>query len=174
MRAPRVVAALAAVLMLQAWGAAPASAQPGAWATAVSPAEAVERALATDGETVSVSGEAIGEALRADKGHVWLNILGEGRAIGVYADRAATADVTTFGDWGHTGDTVLATGVLNAACDQHGGDLDIHATEVSVIQRGGPAPRPVGYVKGTAGAALSAAAAGLFALFMRRRRRLEV
>ena len=41
--------------------------------------------------------------------------------------------VSVFGDYKHEGDVVEVRGVFNAACALHGGDMDIHATELRIV-----------------------------------------
>lgn len=100
-----------------------------------------------DGQRVTLEGEVVSEALAGGRDHVWLNVLSEGVAIGVWMPETMAAQVTEFGRWSHDGDTVRATGVLNEACDLHGGDLDIHAEELTVIAAGRARSNPVQYWK---------------------------
>jgi hypothetical protein len=44
--------------------------------------------------------------------------------------------VTVYGDYRHQGDIVRISGVFHAACPEHGGDMDIHATDLSVVRAG--------------------------------------
>ncbi len=125
---------------------------------------------ALDGTVVSLEGEAIGEMLRADPGAVWVNVLSDGTALGVYVPTTDAGAVTVFGDYTHTGDIVRVTGVFNRACDQHGGDMDIHATQIEVVTPGSPREREVAIWKlGLAAAGF--ALAGASAYQSRRRRR---
>lgn len=136
---------------------------------ALSPAELVESRRRLDRQTVAVRGEAIGETLRADSSHVWLNLLGDHTAVGVYLDRKLAGRVGTFGDYTHSGDRVLVRGIFNLACDQHGGELDVHATQLVVEHRGGSRYHPLHWWKGVAGA-LGLVVAGAGTLVLRRRR----
>jgi len=43
--------------------------------------------------------------------------------------------ISVFGDYKHHGDLVEVTGTFNAACPQHGGDVDIHATSLRIVRR---------------------------------------
>jgi hypothetical protein len=96
-----------------------------------------------DGETITLQGEAIGDVLRAGAGHSWVNLLSDGVAVGVWMPSRDAALVSTLGDFRHQGDTLQVTGVFNAACDQHGGDLDVHAEKVTVVAGGERTTRPV-------------------------------
>lgn len=124
---------------------------------------AIEPAIATDGvaltsmrdvadgATVSFEGEVISEVLAGGNGHVWVNVLSAGVGIGVWMPAELAADLEVFGDWHHTGDTVRVTGVLNHGCDLHGGDLDVHATSLSLLTRGVRHERPWSWWKAIAG-----------------------
>lgn len=101
------------------------------------PGEIVQDAVQLDGYEVSFQGEVIGDRLHSGTGHVWINVLGEdSTALGVWVVRAETEDIGTFGDYEHRGDTVEVAGILNAACDLHGGDLDVHALEFGILASG--------------------------------------
>jgi tRNA(Ile2) C34 agmatinyltransferase TiaS len=95
-----------------------------------------------DGEVVRFEGEVVSESLRGGAGHVWVNVLSEGTAIGVWTTEALAADLEVFGRFSHTGDVVRVTGTFNEGCDQHGGDLDVHATALELVRRGEARARP--------------------------------
>jgi hypothetical protein len=98
---------------------------------------------ALDGATVRFSGEAIGEALKAGGDYRWVNVLADGVAIGVFTPQELVGDIDGYGDWDRTGSIVEVTGVYNVACEQHGGDLDVHATDVRVTRRSIARTHPV-------------------------------
>jgi hypothetical protein len=86
--------------------------------------------------------EAIGEVLeRGD--HAWININDKSNAIGVYVPITEAQKIAFFGDYAHTGDMLLITGVMHNACKEHGGELDVHAERISIIKAGSPTLRPV-------------------------------
>lgn len=117
-----------------------------------------------DGATVRFTGEVVSEQLRADDTHVWLNILGDGVAIGVYLPVETAEKVTTFGDYEHVGDTVEIVGVFAEACDEHGGDMDVHATMLELVEPGSERERTPQVWKGVVGVA------GLLLAFLQTRR----
>jgi hypothetical protein len=121
-----------------------------------------------DGEQVTLSGEAIGDVMRATTGGVWVNVLSGGTAVGVWTTAESAAAIQTLGDHKHTGDTVLVTGTFNFACDLHGGDLDVHADSFEVVERGGPRDLVVEWWK-VGAAALIGLVALLLAILYRRR-----
>jgi hypothetical protein len=96
-------------------------------------------------------------------------VLSGDTAIGVWMSADLAENVEVFGSWSHTGDTVSVTGVFSEACDVHGGDLDIHATELTVVERGSERHHPVSFWK------LGLAFGGLAIAFvsLRRSRRIE-
>lgn len=140
---------------------------------ASSPADVISELKGSDGAIVTIEGEAIGEALRADSTHVWVNVLGEGAALGVYLTREAAAVIRAYGDYAHTGDTVRVTGRLNAACDVHGGDADVHAATLEVLRPGFVRPHPVNWWKAIAGLGTLGLAALQLRRFLLARRRHE-
>ena len=113
----------------------------------------VETPKEFDGVEIDFAGEAIGEAMRRGD-MAWLHInddpyylrnVEEGAQLGGYNTGMAVwiparlADrVTNFGDYATQGDVVEVTGVFNAACGEHGGDMDIHATDLEILSVGHP------------------------------------
>lgn len=116
-----------------------------------SSADLVEQPKEFDGQDVTFAGEAIGEAMvRGDM--AWLHInddayylqnVEEGAQLGGYNTGMAiwlpadlAGQIAYFGDYEHEGDIVEVDGVFNAACAEHGGDMDIHASALSVVDQG--------------------------------------
>lgn len=120
-------------------------------AAGVSSTALIEEPAAWDGHLVTFTGEAVGEAM-ARGGEVWLHLnddaytetsiaggaapqgYNSGLAVVVAAQDAEV--VTVYGDYRHRGDTVRISGIFNAACPEHGGDMDVHASEISVVRAG--------------------------------------
>ena len=96
---------------------------------------AVNRAL--NGATVSFSGEVIGDVINAGDGNVWVNILSSGASIGVLMSAEDAEGITYGASYSTTGTTLQITGVYSIACADHQGELDVHATEVTVLDDGG-------------------------------------
>lgn len=111
----------------------------------------VEEPKTYDGVDVDFTGEVIGEAMVRGN-DAWLHInddpyymknVEEGAQLGGYNSGMAVwlpADlargITYFGDYKHEGDVVTVVGTFNAACAQHGGDMDIHARRLAVVRTG--------------------------------------
>lgn len=95
----------------------------------------VENAEIMDGQTVTVSGEAIGEAMeRGD--HAWVNINDGTNAMGIWMPLDDIQNIKVFGDYKHLGDQLQVTGVFNQACVEHGGDVDVHSDSITVVAAG--------------------------------------
>lgn len=119
----------------------------------VNSASLVENASAWNGHVVTFKGEVIGEAMVRgkmawihlnDDAYMWKNIeegaqLGgynSGHAVWISADLAMK--IRFFGDFKQEGDVVKIVGTFNAACPQHGGDMDIHASTLEIVRVGHP------------------------------------
>ncbi len=145
--------------------------------TEVNSATLVENANLWDGRTVSFKGEAIGEAMVRGE-MAWLHLnddaymeknIEEGAALGgynsghaVWVSAELAARVRFFGDFKHDGDIVRVTGIFNAACRDHGGDMDIHATSLEVVRPGYPVRHVVNLHRGLIAVLLFALAALLY------------
>ena len=125
---------------------------------AASSAMLVDAPKTYDGQTIEFQGEVIGEAMVRDD-HVWLHLNddaymyrnveegapldGYNSGMPVWLPKELAARAKTFGDYKHEGDVVEVAGVFNAACTMHGGDMDIHATDLRVVIEGRRAEDPV-------------------------------
>ncbi|PKQ19213.1 MAG: hypothetical protein CVT66_11260 [Actinobacteria bacterium HGW-Actinobacteria-6] len=158
----RIAATLALIVVI----ALPASAA----AAPLSATQILDQRAKLDGQQVALIGEAIGDVLHADEGDVWLNVLSDGTALGVYLPAEMADAVHVLGDYRHAGDIVLVTGEYRRACDQHGGDMDIHATALEVVAPGSVTERPIEFWKfGLAGFGLVLTGASvLYARYKRR------
>ena len=114
----------------------------------------IEQAMAYDGREVVFTGEVIGDVLNAGD-HVWLNLSDGSNAIGVWVEKALTGGIQNVGRYAQHGDTVEVRGIFHRACPDHGGDLDIHAQSVTVIQQGYPVSHPVLWWKAALAVALT-------------------
>jgi len=137
----------------------------------------IETPKSFDGTTVDFQGEAIGEVMvRGEDAWIHLNDdaymyknVEEGAELGGYNSGmavwlpAAEADkISTVGDYKHEGDIVQVNGTFNAACAVHGGDMDIHATDLVVVTPGRRALDPIPSWKIVLAIGLSVGAAGMW------------
>jgi hypothetical protein len=116
-----------------------------------------------DGREVTIEGEAIGDILRHGT-FGWVNVLQAGTAVGVYAPQKAFAAIKTTGDYWHRGDTVRVRGIFHRSCPEHQGEMDIHATDISVVAPGRVVSHPVPFRRRYWAAGLTAFALGLAAV----------
>lgn len=164
-----VVAVLSMVLGMYA--VFPTQAVAEAVGEVMSSAEVVALGAEGDGQTVTVRGEALGEALRDGTGGSWVNVLSDGVALGLWGDAELFEPITRFGDYHWRGEIVEATGVYNAACDQHGGDRDVHIESLRVVEAAEPIERPVQPWKLISGLAMAGAAGALWLRYRQRSQR---
>jgi len=108
---------------------------------AVSSVELIEKSKEYDQQTVSYFGEVVGEVM-IRKDYAWINVYDGSGAIGIWSPAGLVKNIMFGGSYKYRGDRIVVTGVLNRACRQHGGDLDIHAQEISIIKRGHEIYRP--------------------------------
>ncbi len=126
---------------------------------------------ARSGEVVVIEGEAIGQALRQSDTHVFVNVLDDATAVGVYMTREQAEVINGFGEYKRVGTLVRVNGVVNVACSKHGGDFDIHAVRVVDLRDSEPRdPEPIGLRLIFAPLAL---ALGIGQLLMYRRMRVK-
>jgi hypothetical protein len=119
----------------------------------VNSASLVENANAWNGRVITFKGEVIGEAMARGK-MAWIHLnddaymeknIEEGAKLDGYNSGQAvwisddlTFKIHFFGDFEHQGDLVKIGGTFNAACLQHGGDMDIHASTLEIVRVGHP------------------------------------
>lgn len=157
MRRASATIVAAVVLALTLWPASPAAAQTQSPNSPTS-GELVESPKEFDGSRIEFTGEVIGEAMvRGDMAWIHINDdayylknIEEGAELGGYNSGHAVwlpADllgpVEHFGDYRNEGDVIRVAGVFNAACAEHGGDMDIHATRLDVVHPGRPVEDPI-------------------------------
>lgn len=94
-----------------------------------------------DGQTVQVTGEAVGDSIRAefDKGYRWITVQatdGSYSQIAVFMTDESAEKIDTFGAYGKVGTKLQVRGTFNLACPQHEGLTDLHANHVTVVEKG--------------------------------------
>lgn len=101
----------------------------------VSSKRLIEQAKFYDGKLVTYRGEAVTAVMKRGD-HGWVNVNDGDNAIGVWAKRSALDQIKLVGDYKGKGDILEVAGIFNRACQEHGGDLDIHADTIAVIRSG--------------------------------------
>ena len=104
--------------------------------------ELIENGKKIDNSKITLKGEAIGEAMNRGK-YSWVNISDGSTAMGIWIKDEQAQSIKNFGKYGYKGDIVKINGTFNRACKEHGGDMDIHAISVEIIDAGGIVTIPI-------------------------------
>jgi hypothetical protein len=104
-----------------------------------------------DGKTINYKGEVIGDVMiRGD--YAWLHVNDGTMAIAIWAPKTLIEDIRYAGDYHKKGDVVEVSGMFHRSCPEHGGDLDIHASEIKKVISGSPVIQPISRKKAYLGA----------------------
>lgn len=111
----------------------------------VSIAELVGHSQKYDGRKVVIRGEVIGDILHSrNADYVWVNVCEQGNmAIGVFCAQRLLDDIMYKGSYNYTGDAVRIEGIFHRSCPAHNSETDIHADNITVVERGRPVAHPV-------------------------------
>jgi hypothetical protein len=131
------------------WTAAPAFAA--GKAEEVSTADLLDNWEEYNGKEVIFRGEAVGDVMRRGD-YAWITVnddfysrearqeagklRGGNSGMGIWLPVEEADKITMLGRYGTVGDFVEVRGVFNADCLEHGGDFDIHASSLKVIDPG--------------------------------------
>lgn len=107
-----------------------------------------------DGQRVTIEGEAVGDIMaRGDNAWITVNddayskksieeggeLVGMSNVgIGIWLPTTDARQIKVLGGYKNRGAKVRVTGVFHRACAKHGGDTDIHADVLEVLQPGHP------------------------------------
>ena len=96
----------------------------------------IENGKQYDQQTVTITGEVIGDIL--DRGDtVWINVLSaEGTAIGVKTQKKYSTPIKQTGNYRYHGDTISVTGVFSRANTVELGETMLESTQISVLAPG--------------------------------------
>lgn len=132
----------------------------------------IDNAKDYDGLEVIYSGEVIGDIMRRGD-HTWINVSDGNNAVGIWVSNRDMQDIDTAGRYNMHGDQVKITGIFNRACAEHGGDFDIHANTIEVMQKGYPVSHPINYMKAAVAYVLCILSAVLIIIvFIRKKNKL--
>jgi hypothetical protein len=163
-----VRSAAAGVLVLFILSAASAAASQETGPVPVS--QLVSRAKDFDARNIVVQGEVLGDLMQRGE-YVWLNLMDDGTAIGVWARAKDLPEIGYLGGYWAKGDILRVEGIFHRACPDHGGDLDLHAVSITTVQKGSPAI--VETRKGRVAMAIGFCLTGAVLAFLWRRREGE-
>ncbi len=138
------------------------STQPARAAERVSVKDLTESAENYDGQTLTIEGEVIGDILQQGD-YAWITVnddpyitreaqeerlrAGFNIGIGVWLPTSEARKVKVLGGYKNVGDRVSVTGVFHRADSEHGGDTDIVAQSLAVLQEGQPVSRPLTLIR---------------------------
>ena len=129
---------------------------------------------ALDGAEVRFEGEAIGEEVAASGGRVWVALSAtSGQSISVLMDADDAEVIDAYGDYDTTGATVRVRGTYHVACDDHAGELDVHASEVELVTASSESAHDVSARRLETALALAAAGVVLVVAYLLLRRRMR-
>lgn len=111
-------------------------------APVVSSEELFKEAEKYDGKTVIYKGEVIGDIMVREE-FAWINVRDKSGAIGVFCPKEMVGEIKHEGGYWFTGDTVSVWGTFHRSCPEHGGDTDIHAEKITIIQEGRAISHPL-------------------------------
>jgi hypothetical protein len=148
-RALRLLLALACAACAVLCTAAPAFSA--GKAEEVSTADLLNEWEKYDGQEVIFKGEAVGDVMRRGD-YAWITVnddfysraarleagelRGGNSGMGVWLPVEEADKIQELGRYGTVGDFIEVRGVFNANCLEHGGDFDIHATTLKIIDPG--------------------------------------
>lgn len=95
----------------------------------------IENGKKLDNKELTLQGEAIGESLSRGE-YTWININDTTNAMGIYMKTTDSDKVTMYGSHKEQGDVLEVKGTFHRACKEHGGDMDIHAKKVTIVEKG--------------------------------------
>jgi hypothetical protein len=102
----------------------------------------IENGKQLDGKKIVYAGEVIREPmLRGNYG--WINVSDGSNTIGVWTEKKAILRIKRYGCYQNSGDRVKIMGIFHRSCPVHGGDMDIHAQTLEIIQPGAVKSHPV-------------------------------
>lgn len=138
--------------------------------------ELIENHKSYNGQTITFEGEAIGDIMiRGDWAWIHLNddpygknrsheLAGYNSGMAVWLTADEAKKISALGNYNNWGDLIGVVGTFNAACSEHGGDMDIHASSLMIINRGESIERPLEIGKLWWAICLGALAGSLFLL----------
>ena len=136
-----------------------------------------------DNQTVRVTGEAVGDALKVEgaSGYRWITLAESdaesggttNASISVYMTEQQASLIDTFGAYGSEGTTLQVSGTYHLACTEHFGESELHAETVSLVEAGSTTEEAIALESFIPGVVLIVLGFVLMALyyFLRERRR---
>lgn len=126
----------------------------------------IERYKQYNNKTVVVTGEVIGEQMKRGE-YSWININDGTNAMGIWIKNDLAEKIKIFGSYKNKGDIIQVKGVFHINCVEHGGDIDIHADSLSIVEIGYNIFHPIQSTKKTVASILTIISIILISLYYR-------
>jgi hypothetical protein len=88
-----------------------------------------------DGQEVTIQGEVVGDIMERKNG-IWVNVDDGSESIGIWVTKDIMVKTPYIGNYKTKGNIYKIEGVFHNTCALHGGETDIHATELKSIREG--------------------------------------
>ena len=95
----------------------------------------IENSISMDGKKVTIQGEIIGEVLERGE-YAWINIYDGSNCLGIWIKQDFLSNLNYYGNYKNKGDVIQITGIFHRACKEHGGDVDLHSSDFTIISSG--------------------------------------
>ena len=105
------------------------------YAEPISSSELFQNPQWYDEKEIVYEGEVVGEVMQRKEG-AWVNVYDGENSIGVWMSKELAQTIEHQGSYKEKGDILQIQGVFNYTCQQHGGDLDIHAISLRKLKSG--------------------------------------
>lgn len=126
----------------------------------------IEKYKQYNNKTVVVTGEVIGEQMKRGE-YSWININDGTNAMGIWMKNDLAENIKMFGSYKNKGDIIQVKGVFHINCIEHGGDIDIHADDLDIMERGYNISHPIQSTKKIIASALTIISIILIFLYYR-------
>ncbi|UCB56694.1 MAG: DNA-binding protein [Candidatus Omnitrophota bacterium] len=111
-------------------------------AAAVTAEELVKSPQQYDGKEIVYKGEVIGDVM-VRKDFAWINVSDESGVMGIICPKELVEKIKYKGSYAFKGDIISVKGTFRRWCPEHGGDTDIHAEKISIVQEGEAVEHPL-------------------------------
>lgn len=102
----------------------------------------IEKYKQYNNKSVVVTGEVIGEQMKRGE-YSWININDGTNAMGIWVKNDLAENIKIFGSYKNKGDIIQVKGVFHINCIEHGGDIDIHVDNLSIVESGYNISHPI-------------------------------
>lgn len=95
----------------------------------------IQKSNEFNNKNITIKAEVIGEPLKRGN-FTWVNANDGSNAIGIWMKTDDAKNIYKYGNYREKGDIIEVSGIYRKNCTEHGGDVDIHADSVRVMEKG--------------------------------------